>query len=169
MDVIGIRDPAETQSRKEIEEIVKDHFLQTVRQDDSNRYEVHLPWIADHKSLPTDRILSEKRLINTHKKLEELGQFTTYHAVFEDWLKQGIIEEVPTEEVEKPGHYLPHRAVLSKSISTPVRPVFDASAHGKGSPSLNDCLEKEPNLLELIPTVMTEFQEKRIGVSADIR
>ena len=84
-------------------------------------------------------------------------------------VEKWIIEEVPAEEFAKPGYYLPHRAGFSKSIPTPVRPIFDASAHGKGSPSINDCLVKGSNLFELIPTVMPKFREKRIGVSADIR
>lgn len=39
----------------------------------------------------------------------------------------------------------------------------------RGGPSLNDCLETGPNLIELIPSLLMRFREKRIGVTADIR
>jgi hypothetical protein len=50
-----------------------------------------------------------------------------------------------------------------------VRPVFDASSKTGRSPSLNETLEKGPNLLELLPTVLLRFREDRIGFVADIR
>jgi len=54
-------------------------------------------------------------------------------------------------------------------VTTPVRPVFDASCRmGKG-PSLNDCLEKGPNLLEVIPSILLRFRMNKIGVISDIR
>lgn len=60
----------------------------------------------------------------------------------------GIIEKVPEEEYDKEDvSYLPHHPVFNeKSLTTPIRPVFDASTKSKGSPSLNDCLEKGQNL-----------------------
>ena len=67
-------------------------------------------------------------------------------------------------------YYLPHRAVLKpESLTTPVRPVFDGSCKSGRNPSLNDCLEKGPNLLELIPSLLLRFREKKYGVTADIR
>jgi hypothetical protein len=64
--------------------------------------------------------------------------------------------------------FLPHRGVLKCTWTTKVRLVFDASCKQRGLLSLNDCLAKGPNLLELIPKVLLKFREKRIkGVSAD--
>ncbi|UYV64637.1 hypothetical protein LAZ67_3001419 [Cordylochernes scorpioides] len=56
----------------------------------------------------------------------------------------------------------------AESNTTPVRPVFDASCKTKGGWSLNDCLAKGPNLLELIPDIMLRFRLNKIGVIADI-
>ena len=47
--------------------------------------------------------------------------------------------------------------------------MFDASYKKGRSPSLNELLEKGPNLLELLPTILLRFRENRIGVTADIR
>lgn len=45
----------------------------------------------------------------------------------------------------------------------------DASAKCKNFPSLNDCLEKGPNLIELIFTILLRFCIERIGVISDIK
>jgi len=93
-----------------------------------------------------------------------------YAKVFKEWKSEGIIEEVPPNQMEVLGHYIPHRAVVKfSSETTKIRPVFDASAKRKGSPSLNDCLEKGPNLIDLIPSIMNRFRFRKIGVVSDIK
>ena len=86
-------------------------------------------------------------------------------------LKVGSNLSMKPKPVTKPVYYLPHRAVFKPdSQTTPVRPVFDASCKsGARSPSLNELLEKGPNLMELLPTVLLKFQENLVGVSTDIR
>lgn len=64
---------------------------------------------------------------------------------------------------------MPHRPVIKMSSeTTKVRPVFDTSASEKGKPSLNQCLVKGPNLIELIPDILDKFRFFPVGVSADI-
>jgi len=67
------------------------------------------------------------------------------------------------------GHYLPHRPVVKGSGTTRVRTVFDASARERGQPSLNQCLEKGMNLIEIILTLLLHFRLHRIGIIADIQ
>ncbi|XP_015907041.1 uncharacterized protein [Parasteatoda tepidariorum] len=83
-------------------------------------------------------------------------------------MEEGIIEEVQ-DNFEENEHYLPHRAVIKPNSTTKIRPVFDASAKAKGFPSLNDCLEKGENLIELIPCILMWFWTERIGVVSDMR
>jgi len=47
-----------------------------------------------------------------------------------------------------------------------LRPVFDASCKTGRVPSLKKVLEKRPNMLELLPTVLFRFRENRIGLVA---
>lgn len=47
--------------------------------------------------------------------------------------------------------------------------MFDASAVGEDSPSLNHCLETGPNLIELIAKILLRFRRQKIGVILDIR
>ena len=59
--------------------------------------------------------------------------------------------------------------MVKENSTTRLRPVFDASARRKDSPSLNQCLEVGPNLIELIPTMLLRFRENRIGVISDFK
>ncbi|XP_055950978.1 uncharacterized protein LOC129985089 [Argiope bruennichi] len=92
-----------------------------------------------------------------------------YNAVFEEWVKSGIIEEVPEEEKSVHSHYLPHRPIFKENSTTSIRPVFDASCKQKEFLSLNDCLAKGENLIELIPRLLLDFRRGKIGVISDIK
>ncbi|XP_054706598.1 uncharacterized protein LOC129216408 [Uloborus diversus] len=136
--------------------------------DVAGRYEVALPWAEDRLPLPTNKELALKRLETTTRKLCSQNLINRYDEVLKNWEDSGIIEEVKQCENIDSGHYLPHRPVIKESSSTPVRPVFDASARTKFSPSLNQCLEAGPNLIELIPSLLLRFRENKYGVVADI-
>lgn len=114
--------------------------------------------------------MAEKRLKTTVEKLKRLDKVEDYQELFDKWLTLGIIEEVSDEINEaKDFCYLPHHAVFNpKSSTTPIRPVFDASAKSKGHPSLNDCLEKGHNLIELIPSILIRFRMKQFGATSDV-
>jgi hypothetical protein len=172
LETLGIRDPTDVKTRKEREIEVQNHFEQTVKRNSGGRYSVNIPWIDGRMEISTNRDVAFRRLESTTRKLNSLGKFEDYSAIFQAWEEEGIISRVETEIEKRPGriHYLPHRAVLKpESKTTPVRPVFDASCKVGRTPSLNDCLEKGPNLLELIPSILMRFRMGRIGVTSDIR
>jgi len=170
LETLGIRDPAESISKCQIEEQTKLHFLQTVTRNEDGRYSVSLPWIENRPELPSNRRVAEIRLDSTTRRLQNLGLYQEYDKIFKGWEQEGIIEVASEEDLNTPSHYLPHRGVLKPdSETTPVRPVFDASCKTNRTPSLNDCLERGPNLLEVIPSILHKFRIGNIGVLADIR
>ncbi|GFS51374.1 DUF1758 domain-containing protein [Trichonephila clavipes] len=73
---------------------------------------------------------------------------------------EDIIEKVESHQEIDEEHYLPHRPVFKENSTTKVRPVFDGSAKEKNSPSINDCLEKGPNLIELIPSLINRSHNR---------
>ncbi|GBL72837.1 hypothetical protein AVEN_39305-1 [Araneus ventricosus] len=104
------------------------------------------------------------------KSKQERDLKTKEHFKETDWLDEGIIEEVPPNEVALYGNYLPHRPVIKESSNTTlIRPVFDASSKLQGHPSLNQCLQCGPNLIEPIPGILARFRVKKFGATADIR
>ncbi|GFW83523.1 DUF1758 domain-containing protein [Trichonephila clavipes] len=122
LDTIGIKDLGENQSKRELEEVAKLHFLENGKRDHEGRYMV--------------------------------GKLSDYEEVFNEWENEDIIEKVESHQEIDEEHYLPHRPVFKGNSTTKVRPVFDGSAKEKNSPSINDCLEKGPNLIELIPSLI---------------
>ncbi|GFU83202.1 integrase catalytic domain-containing protein [Trichonephila clavipes] len=170
LEMLGIRDTIEQNSREE--KAVMSHFLETVRQKEDGRYEVHMPWKVDRAFLTDNYELCLKRLESTTRKLEKIGFREKYHEVFRKWLAEGVIEEIPGKELPVRTHYLPHRPVIKETSATSsmkIRPVFDASAKINNHPSLNDCLETGNNLIESVPAILARFRLKPIGVISDIR
>ncbi|GFX58747.1 integrase catalytic domain-containing protein [Trichonephila clavipes] len=112
----------------------------------------------------------QKETLNHFQKticVDISGRYEEYQDVLDLWLSGKIIEEV-NDDKENFVHYLPHRPVIKENSTSKIRPVFDASARTKGSPSLNDCLEKGPNFIEVIPTILNRFRKYKIGVISDI-
>lgn len=170
LDIIGISDPTEKATRAEIWEETREYFEQTIKCDEDGRYEVRLPWLNGHPSISDNYAVAKQRLDRTIAKLDNTNLFDSYDKIFQDWMKEGIIEIVPKSEEDKLVHYLPHRPVIKESsLTTRIRPVFDASSHEKGWPSLNQCLEVGPNMIELIPQIILKFRQQRVGVVSDIR
>jgi hypothetical protein len=169
LDVLGITDPVETKNKDELMESAKKFFVESTRMNEDDRYEVSLPWLEGHPPVSTNRELAEKRLRSAYKKLQATESVDPYQRVFE-WKDLGVIERVEEKDSVSKVSYLPHRPVFKpNSTTTPLRPVFDASAKSGGLPSLNDCLEEGTILIELVPDVLTRFRLKRYGVTSDIK
>ena len=74
------------------------------------------------------RDTAEKRLITTTAKLRVAEKYEEYDAVFDDWLREDIIEVMEDDEHKQLCCYLSHRPVFKpESKMTSVRPVFDVS------------------------------------------
>ncbi|XP_035228388.1 uncharacterized protein LOC118200536 [Stegodyphus dumicola] len=103
------------------------------------------------------------------QRINEENQLDDYKVIFKQWEDLKIIEEVPETEIDNLSYYLPHRPLIRRTSQTmKVRPVFDASARERNQPSLNDCLNRGPNLIELIPDIIDRFRLYSVGLSSDI-
>ncbi|UYV84726.1 hypothetical protein LAZ67_X003222 [Cordylochernes scorpioides] len=170
LEVLGIRDPVETCSKETRYQEIKEKFIRKIQRQSDQRYSVGLPWKVEKESIPSNLDIAIKRLDISTKKMNSQNKLTEYSQIFRDWLTEGLIERVEENPLERRGYYLPHRPVYKmESKTTPIRPVFDASCLGHNGLSLNQCLEKGPNLLERIPEMMIRFRENKLGVTADIR
>ncbi|XP_018577822.1 uncharacterized protein LOC108916106 [Anoplophora glabripennis] len=163
LDVLEIKGPTERKTLIEKVLAGKESFCETVIVNEEGRYEVRLPWLEGHPPLSTNYHIANRKLQTAVKQLKKNGLMSRYKTVFEEWERLNIIEKTTR------GDFLSHRPVVKKGSTTAVRPVFDASSHGKDEPSLNQCLEKRENLIELIPAVLVRFREYAIGVIADIK
>lgn len=143
LDLIGIGDSVDVKTAAEEVEDIITKFFEGITRDRDGRYVVPLPWKDGYLPLLSNREAALKRLHHITKKLQEGERYEDYDGVFKDWVQEGFIRKM--EEKEAPHgnkcYYLPHRPVYKDSVTTPIRPVFDASCKTGRHPSLNDCLE----------------------------
>ncbi|UYV62942.1 hypothetical protein LAZ67_2002562 [Cordylochernes scorpioides] len=170
LDVLGIQDPIEVVSKNKRETELKEHFIKNIKRNEDKRYSVALPWKCERNNIPSNLEIAQRRLEACTSKLRKEKMVKDYSNILQEWEREGLIERIEENRPQKKGHYLPHRPVFkAESRTTPLRPVFDASCRSYNGLSLNDYLEKRPNLLEKIPGLLIRFREKGIGVLFDIR
>ncbi|UYV66498.1 hypothetical protein LAZ67_4001898 [Cordylochernes scorpioides] len=161
---------------KRVQQVTLTHNLfgsGEIRQKKHNVYKVNVSslnngYMDDLKFLDHEVICGHiSQIADYNKECQGKMLYEKYDTIFEEWEKEKFIEEV--EDKWEECSYLPHRPVLKDSHTTPIRPVFDASCKKKGLPSLNQCLEKGDNLIELIPDLLLRFRLGKYGIIADIR
>nr|CDJ91779.1 Pao retrotransposon peptidase family protein [Haemonchus contortus] len=145
---------------------VWDNFNLTVERRVDGYY-VKLPWKDDHPQLPGNYAIAIRRLHSVWNLLQkDQNLLQRYDAVFQ--IQMNILEDVsedrPCSKVRK--HYLAHQAVVTPNkLTTKLRIVFDASAHYKGCPSLNEVLHR---VLPQLFGILLRFRIGRIGIIADV-
>ncbi|UYV78691.1 hypothetical protein LAZ67_16002414 [Cordylochernes scorpioides] len=168
LDAIGVSDAEVEKKTQSLQAEMEEHFAHTTTRDIEGRYEVALPWMQDKERIPSNRDLAENQLSSVRRKLEEVGDMKEYGQIFEECINQGIIEYSREDKLDGV-HNLPHRPVYKRNSQTSrIRPVFNASARKRGKLSLNDCLDKGPNLIGIIPILLNTFRKYEVGVSSDI-
>ena len=125
-----------------------------------------LPFLEDPKGKLTPNAYSAlKRLDNVCKKYSSNKEvLTMVNAAFNKLFKNGhiiLLSDLNRDLQEKlenawPSYYIPWDIAFNEtSISTPARPVFDASARTPGGESLNNLLPKGiPNIVRLLDMVL---------------
>lgn len=153
---------------------VLEEFNKTVQYKDG-RYEVALPWKKGEKvaELLNNKKEAQIRLQGLSRKLDKDPFLKScYNNALSEMEVNGVIEEVPASEIDpdpSPVFYLPHRPVVKEASSTTkVRPVFDASAAGVNSVSLNDCLETGPSLIPSLVEILIRFRRWQVAMTADL-
>ena len=138
------------------------------------RYAVNLPWKPDTEIIASHYNLSKARLGHLQQSLEANDDLMkSYNAIIDEQLESGIVEPVVNEEKiasSKRVHYMPHHAVVREDKSTTkVRIVFNGSAKSKKEElSINDCLERGPNIMPSLFDILVRFRSNPYAVVADI-
>ena len=139
----------------------------TIQRDESGKYVVSWPWKPQaRKNLALNKTLSETRLRRMVRRMTH-EEYTAYDLQLKSLLKEGHIELMPKDCI--PQSYLPHRGVVKMDReTTKLRIVHDASAKSEGGLSLNDALEKGPNLLPLLWGILLRFRIGQVGIVGDL-
>ena len=125
------------------------------------RYQVSLPWKSSIRLNLNCYSLCVGRLNQLYRRLKKKRSLLKeYDDVFNKQIKDGIIEGVTRQQENSyDKHFLPHHGVLREDKSTTkLRVVFDGSAKSNSKNlSLNDCLEKGPNVTPHIFDILLTF------------
>jgi hypothetical protein len=134
------------------------------------KYVAKLPWSESHPSLASNLQTCQKRTRGTVNRLASKNPngLKLYSKIILEQLDRGFIEKVPSSEMSKPSHYIPHFGVFKESSTTPLRIVYDSSCKTPAGVSLNDCLEIGPTLQNDMLTILLRFRAHPIGLTADI-
>ncbi|GFX13456.1 integrase catalytic domain-containing protein [Trichonephila clavipes] len=137
------------------------------------RYRVNLPWKPGmREALQNNKTVARKRfegLVRRFKCDHEL--FCEYKDVIDDYVREGIVERTSCDSLlVSQGFYLPHHAVIrSDKTTSPIRIVFDGSAHENGQSSLNQSLYMGPNLHPNILELLLCFRKSPVAFTADVK
>ena len=132
-----------------------------------NHYVAKLPWKQGHPTLPTNYAVAKAR---TRSMIQRLTPETVsvYDRIIKEQESRGFIERV-TDDNTLSGHYIPHHCVKKDSPTTPIRVVYDCSCKtSPAKPSLNECLEKGPPLLNDMIGILLRFRIHDKAFSSDI-
>lgn len=93
-----------------------------------------------------------------------------YSSIIQDPLEKGVIEKMDNTHTNGIIHYLPHHAVInSLKPTTKLRIVYDASAkYSQVNNSLNECLYRNPVLMNDLCGLLISFRLNSIALMADI-
>uniref|UniRef100_A0A914H5L7 Reverse transcriptase domain-containing protein n=1 Tax=Globodera rostochiensis TaxID=31243 RepID=A0A914H5L7_GLORO len=161
LETIGIRDDPTNDA--DAEAVIQ--FERSVQQQNDGRYSIRLPWREEFPALPTNYSVAYRRLIGMLQRLQRTPEvLKQYQQTIDDQLQSGVIEETTIGTGQRE-YFIPHQAVITPKK---LRIVYDASAHAKGVPSLNDCLLRGPVWLPDLAGMLIRFRACQVPVIADV-
>lgn len=151
----------------------ENYFLETTRHNDDHSFTVSLPFKISAPDFGDTRSLAMRRFLSLEKRLLlDTNMYNTYGNVMKEYLDNGHMTQVSSPSLQNihDYFYIAHHAVIRKdSTSTPLRVVFDASAHAYGKASLNQSLYTGPKLQRDLIAILLNFRLHRYVMLCDIR
>lgn len=153
------------------EEYCEQHYMETTERLENGRYVVQMPLKNEFKTKLGE---SKQTAVAQFKQLERKMARKEY---FAQQYKQFIMEYTelghmkPSTRTSITGIqvYLPHHGVTREdSLTTKLRVVFNASMKTSSGYSLNDMMEKGPNLQKDILALITKWRSFKYVLTADI-
>ncbi|XP_062556968.1 uncharacterized protein LOC134221804 [Armigeres subalbatus] len=137
------------------------------------RFQSGLLWREAEIKFPDSYGMAEKRMKSLEKRLARNPMLQqNVQRQMEEYIEKGYCHKATKQELQTTERhkawYLPLNIVLNPKKPGKVRLVWDAAAAVQGV-SLNSALLKGPDLLVSLPSVISQFRERRIGFGGDIR
>ncbi|XP_063979066.1 uncharacterized protein LOC135163517 [Diachasmimorpha longicaudata] len=150
------------------EHAAENHFVHNCTRHSSGRLIVALPFNAKGEMLGESRNRALQRFYSLERKLDRDPQLKfQYSSVIQEYLDLKHMSE--TSDVDEPGFYLPHHAVIKESsLTTKVRVVFDGSTKSSSSISLNESLLIGPTIQDSLFTLILRLRQYNYVLTGDI-
>ena len=138
-----------------------------------NRYYVDLPWYSEKvNQVPSNHQVALAVLNRVYKNLESKSLVDSYWKVFDQYLKDGIIERIEVKPEDFSKHiWIPHRPVIKTQtqVSTKLRVVLNCSLRVGDAPSINDAAYTGVDLMTSLPKLLLQFRCNDFVLLGDIR
>ncbi|KAF0288908.1 hypothetical protein FJT64_012796 [Amphibalanus amphitrite] len=168
IESLGIRETDESVSARE-RRLVEEFSNEVELRD--GKYFVRVPFYDSVTKVPGNHDVALATMKKVRNKLAKRGLADSYTAVFEQQLRDGIIEEV---DYNKPSTnqrvFIPHHPVVKTDAqtTTKIRPVFNCSLKIGDRPSLNEACFRGVDLLNDLVTLLMRFRTNKHILLADI-
>ncbi|CAO4366807.1 unnamed protein product [Caenorhabditis nigoni] len=169
LNAIGIKEQElEEDDMSEMEEALAE-FKRTAQWEDGKLL-VKLPLNGNEAHLANNLPVAMKRLSNQVGRLMYTPEvLEEYDGIINKQLCSDIIEICEDTPPDTKCYYIPHQTVEKKdSNTTKRRVVLDASSHGVGKLSLNQCVRKLPSLLNLLTGIVLRSRTGQFYMTSDI-
>ena len=136
------------------------------------KYTVELPWNEKISEVKPNFKVCCGILNKVVEHLKRNKLYDQYEAVLKQQLENGIIEQIPLDEINVDDHvWIPHRAVIKteSQTTTKVRVVLNCSLHLGGAPSLNEAAYPGVDLLSSLLELLIKTRSNDYLVMSDIR
>jgi hypothetical protein len=135
------------------------------------RIQLKMPWKEKGPPKRSNYDIAMKRMQSAERSFKKKGCIEVVDEEVQKLVDQAFVIKVSPEHVDhtQPEWYLPLQAVFTPDKTTKVRLVFDSSCKGHDGLSLNNRLEKGPNYINQLSSVLTAWRWDELAYSGDVR
>ncbi|EFO97465.1 hypothetical protein CRE_03591, partial [Caenorhabditis remanei] len=169
LELLGIEPPEVVSSKARLNEQIVEHQKRSSVRDENNLISVQFPYNGREQYLDDNFPVAAQRLVSLTAG-QTIETRMEYDTIIRKQIDSGIVEIVtPDMKPSGPVYHFPHRGVRKESsVNTKLRIVLDASSHGRGKLSLNDCIHPGPSILQSIFGILVRSRLKKFLMISDI-
>lgn len=168
-EVEDINESSETLTADE--QYCEDLFQTTTKRLEDGRYEVAIPMkpgfekqLGHSKAKATAQFIQQERRMAKNSSLSE-----GYKKFMHEYEQLGHMRPAISQDLAESVCYLPHHGVINLgSTTSALRIVFNASSKTSSGLSLNDMMERGPNLQKDLQSLILKWRQFKYVITADI-
>lgn len=151
------------------EKLCEQHYLSNTYRLDNGRFCVGLPLRDERQCLGDSYSLAKKRFLNLESRFSKQPELKkSYSEFIHEYADLGHLTESSIHKPEN-AFFLPHHPVIrTKSESTKLRVVYDASARSTSGFSVNDLQMVGPVIQDSLFNILLRFRQYKFIISGDI-